>query len=120
MIVRRDAAIDGELATTRDRVEAGVVDEWPPSTASRSPAARSRAMTQLVEADGTTTATEGLGVTIGANWIDDERLNPFALSSGRAPLAAGEAVIDENTAEDQGWAARRPDPRADQGRIRPS
>ena len=44
-------------------------------------------MTQLVEADGTTSATDGLGVTIGANWIDDERLNPFALSSGRAPEA---------------------------------
>ncbi len=26
MIVRRDAAIDGELVTARDRVEAGVVD----------------------------------------------------------------------------------------------
>ncbi len=26
VIVRRDAAIDGELATTRDRVDAGVVD----------------------------------------------------------------------------------------------
>ena len=104
VIVRRDSAIDGELATTRDRVEADVVDDVAAVDGVEVAHGSVQAMTQLVESDGTTTATEGLGVTTGANWIDDDRLNPFALSSGRAPLAAGEAVIDANTAEEQGWA----------------
>ena len=108
VIVRRDAAIDGELATTRDRVEASVVDEVAAVDGVAVARGSIQAMTQLVEADGTTTATEGLGITTGTNWIDDEQLNPFALSSGRAPEAAGEAVIDENTADDQGWAVGDP------------
>ncbi len=108
VIVRRDSAIDGELATTRDRVEADVVDDVAAVDGVEVAHGSVQAMTQLVESDGTTTATEGLGVTTGANWIDDDRLNPFALSSGRAPLAAGEAVIDANTAEEQGWAVGDP------------
>jgi len=103
VIVRRDAAIDGELATARDRLEAGVVDRVAAVYGVEAARGSIQGVTQLVEADGTTSATEGLGVTMGSNWIDDERLNPFSLSSGRPPSAAGEAVIDENTAEDQGW-----------------
>ncbi|HEX6568583.1 MAG TPA: ABC transporter permease, partial [Acidimicrobiales bacterium] len=104
VIVRRDAAIDGELATARDRLDAGVVDRVAAVDGVEAARGSIQGVTQLVEADGTTSATDGLGVTMGANWIDDERLNPFALSSGRVPRAAGEAVIDENTAEAQGWA----------------
>jgi hypothetical protein len=40
---------------------------------------------QLVGADGQASATDGLGATFGANWIGDERLNPFTLDTGRAP-----------------------------------
>jgi putative ABC transport system permease protein len=104
VIVRRDAAIDGELATARDRVEAGVVDRVAAVAGVDAARGSIQGVTQLVKADGTTSATDGLGVTMGANWIDDERLNPFSLSSGRAPRAPGEAVIDENTAKDQGRA----------------
>ena len=43
-------------------------------------------------------------MAMGANWIEDDRLNPFSLSSGRAPRVGSEAVIDVNTAKDQGWA----------------
>jgi putative ABC transport system permease protein len=104
VIVRRDAAIDGELGTARDRLEAGVVDQVAAVDGVDTARGSIQGVTQLVEADGTTSATDGLGVTVGVNWIDDERLNPFSLPSGRAPGVAGEVVIDENTAEGQGWA----------------
>ena len=47
---------------------------------------------------------DGIGGTIGANWIDDERLNPFALSAGRAPEGPTEVVLDQATVDDEGWA----------------
>jgi putative ABC transport system permease protein len=104
VIVRRDSAIDAGLATTRDRVDASVVERLAAVDGVDAARGSVQAPTQLVEADGTTTATDGLGVAVGANWIDDERLNPFSLASGRAPEADGEAVIDRNTATDQHWA----------------
>ena len=54
--------------------------------------------------------------TIGANWIDDERLNPFALAAGRAPAAPTEVVLDQATVERRGLGARRHGHRAGQGR----
>ena len=103
VIVRRAAAIEGEFATTRDRLDAEVVDQVAAVDDVEAARGSIQGVTQLVHADGTVSATEGFGVAVGANWIDDERLNPFSLSSGRAPRAAGEAVIDVNTAKDQNW-----------------
>ncbi len=34
---------------------------------------------------------------IGANWVEDERLNPFTIATGNAPRAPTEAVIDQTT-----------------------
>jgi putative ABC transport system permease protein len=104
VIVRRDAVIDGEAATVRDRVDAAVVDRVAAVDGVAVARGSILGPTQLVAADGSTTTTEGLGVTVGGNWIDDDRLNPFTLATGRAPRADGEAVIDANTADAQGWA----------------
>ncbi|MCZ7528593.1 MAG: FtsX-like permease family protein [Acidimicrobiia bacterium] len=104
VIVRRDGAIEDGIATARDRLDAGIVDRVADLEGVAAARGSIQGVTQLVQADGTTSPTEGFGITVGANWIDDERLNPFSLSSGRAPGAADEAVIDESTAGDQGWA----------------
>src|SRR6187431_1316619 len=76
VIVRRDAVIDGELATARDRVEAGVVDQVAAVDGVEAAQGSVQGVTQLVYADGTLSVTDGMGVTMGANWVDDERLNP--------------------------------------------
>lgn len=103
VIVRRSAAIDGELVDARDRVAASVVD----AVASVEGAAVARgsiqAPTQLVHADGEAADTTGLGTTLGTNWIDDERLNPFSIATGTAPSDGSEAVIDQRTADVEGW-----------------
>src|SRR5262245_44740430 len=60
VIVRRDSAIDGELTTTRDRVDASVVDQVAAVDGVRAARGSIQGATQLVEADGGTTATDGL------------------------------------------------------------
>ncbi len=51
--------------------------------------------------DGSSVGT-GTAIDVGRNWIADPELNPFRLSSGRPPTAAGEIVIDRAVAEDAG------------------
>ena len=75
------------------------------STASPPPPAPSRASPSSCRP----TARARLRATASAapsarSWIDDERLNPFALSAGRAPEADTEVVLDQATVEDEGWA----------------
>jgi putative ABC transport system permease protein len=104
VIVRRADAVDGELTAARGRIEAGVVEQVAAVDGVETARGSIQGFAQLVKADGSVSETDGLGVTIGANWIDDEGLNPFELSSGRAPDADDEVVLDENTAEDEGWS----------------
>lgn len=41
--------------------------------------------------------------TLGANWVDDEALNPFVVREGRPPEAAGEMVMDAGSASSTGY-----------------
>ena len=104
VIVRRQAAIDGEFATTRDRIDGSVVEDISAIDGVATAHGSIQGFAQLVDADGEAAETDGLGATVGANWLADERLNPFTLASGRAPTRADEAVIDQRTLDDQGWA----------------
>src|SRR5689334_5634692 len=82
VIVRHEEAIKGEFSSdSRGRVDADVVGR----VAGVDGVARARGAVagpaQLVRRDGSTTSTDGLGTTVGANWIDDPALNPFGLAS---------------------------------------
>ncbi|MGK2930075.1 MAG: ABC transporter permease [Acidimicrobiales bacterium] len=103
VIVRRSAAIEGEFADARDRVDASVVTQVAAVDGVAVARGSVQAFTQLVRADGEAADTTGLGTTLGTNWIDDERLNPFTIASGDAP-GAGEVVIDQHTADVEGWS----------------
>ncbi|MFM7062655.1 MAG: ABC transporter permease, partial [Actinomycetes bacterium] len=46
--------------------------------------------------------------TQGRPWIVDDQLNPLSLDSGRAPGAAGEVVLDRDTADRAGLQAGSP------------
>ena len=112
VIVQRSGAIDGDLGTTRARVDAAIVDQVAGVDGVASAAGSVQGFAQLVHADGSVATDDGLGVTIGANWIADEELNPFQLADGRAPEAADEAVLDRGTAETEGWEIEARDSRA--------
>ena len=103
VLVRRAAAIDGDFTGARPRVDAAVVEQVAAVEGVDTARGSVTGLAQLVHADGEVSATDGLGATIGANWVDDVRLNPFTLAEGRAPAGPDEAVMDVATARDQGW-----------------
>jgi putative ABC transport system permease protein len=103
VIVRRSAAIDGDFGEARDRVDAAVVDQVAGVEGVQGARGSIGGFAQLVHAGGKAADTEGMEMTLGANWIDDDRLNPFTLSAGNAPVAPDDVVVDLRTAEAEGW-----------------
>jgi putative ABC transport system permease protein len=55
--------------------------------------------TQIVGDDGDPLGGEG-PPTLGAAWVTDPDLNPYAIDEGRAPRTADEVVIDRGAADD--------------------
>lgn len=103
VVVHRAASVDGEFVDVQERVDAGIVDRIRSIDGVDAAAGTIEGLAQLVAADGTATKTDGIGGTMGVAWIDDERLNPFHLSSGRAPEGPAEIILDQATVEDEGW-----------------
>ena len=101
-IVRRSSAVEGEFGESRERIDASALDTVRATSGVAAAEGSIQGFAQLVRADGTTKPANGLGMTIGSNWIADERLNPFSLAEGRAP-ERGEMVLDKATAEREGW-----------------
>ncbi len=104
VVVQRAVGVEGEFADVRERVGAGLLDDIRAIDGVDAAAGSIQGFAQIVDADGTATAANGFDETIGVAWIDDERLNPFDLTSGRAPSGPAEVVLDQATVEDQGWA----------------
>jgi putative ABC transport system permease protein len=98
VVVQSDQAVDGMQGETRRRVEASVVDQVAAADGVAAARGTISGTTQLVGTDGKV-AENNVGFTIGANWIDDDRLNPFSIAEGRAPKADDEVVLDRRTAE---------------------
>jgi putative ABC transport system permease protein len=99
VLVRSDESVDGMMGETRRRIEASVVDRVAEVDGVAAAQGTIAGYAQLVRSDGEVVEND-LGVTVGANWIDDERLNPFSIADGRAPEADDEVVLDARTAED--------------------
>lgn len=103
VIVRNAASVEGEFTSARSRIDASVVEQVAAVDGVAVARGSIQGTAQVVHADGSAQEGNGLGVTIGANWIADERLNPFTLATGEAPDAADEVVVDQRTADDEGW-----------------
>jgi putative ABC transport system permease protein len=103
VVVQRSAAIDGEMGAARERVPADTLASVADVPGVRAAAGTIQGFAQLVDHDGEANTTDGFGGTIGMNWVDDARLNPFDLADGRAPNGPDEVVIDLATSEQQGY-----------------
>jgi len=103
VVVERSGSIEGDFEV-HERVDAAVVDQVRAIDGVAAASGSIEGFAQLVHADGSVGSLDGIGGTIGALWIDDERLNPFDLSSGRAPAGPTEAVLDQATVEGEGWS----------------
>jgi putative ABC transport system permease protein len=104
VVVQQPQAIeDAEGGAPRERVPASVVATVQDVEGVDAAAGSVQGFAQLVKADGTVASPDGLGVTIGANWVTDA-LNSFDLATGHAPEGPDEAILDQGTADREGWA----------------
>lgn len=103
VVVQQPAAVESDQGEIRERIPAAVVDQIRSTEGVATAAGSVQGFAQLVEADGSVGSPDGIGATVGMNWIDDADLNPFTLATGRAPEAAHEVVLDQATADEQGW-----------------
>jgi putative ABC transport system permease protein len=101
-VVQRPAAIEGLGEDARERLDESTLRAVSDVDGVSAAFGSVQGFAQLVRADGDV-AQNTMGATIGTNWIDDDRLNPFDLAAGDAPTAAGEAVVDRATVDDEGW-----------------
>jgi putative ABC transport system permease protein len=101
-IVRRPAAVEGEMADVRERVEQATIERVLAVDGVDAAAGSVQGFAQLIRSDGKVDENE-LGGTLGTAWIADSRLNPFELAAGESPDEAGEAVVDRATVADEGW-----------------
>ena len=101
-IVQRPAAIEGLGDDVRERLDESTLLTVNEVDGVAAASGSVQGFAQLVRADGDV-AQNVMGATIGANWIDDARLNPFELADGDAPDGPGEAVVDRATVEGEGW-----------------
>lgn len=61
------------------------------------------ASAQIIGKDGKPAGVSG-PPALGFNWSDDPDLNPLRITSGTAPRAPEDVVIDKTTADDEGFA----------------
>jgi putative ABC transport system permease protein len=101
VVVRRAAAIKGDFtsggAEVRERVDTATLDRIRGIDGVDAAAGSIDGQAALVGPDGKADAASGFNGVIGANWVEDQRLNPFTIATGHAPRAPDEALIDQTT-----------------------
>ena len=98
--VRGKATIQNEMGNdSRNRIESSVVDQVADVDGVAVAQGSIQGYAQIVGKNGKALGNPNQGApTFGGNWTDNEDLNPFDLSAGRAPQAADEVVIDRASA----------------------
>ncbi len=104
VVVRRAATVDGGLegADVRERVDSATLARIRAIDGVDTAVGSIMGMATLVAPDGKAAAGGGMGGTMGTNWVDDPRLNAFAIATGRAPQTADEVVLDQSTVNRDG------------------
>ncbi len=96
VVVRRAAPIKGDFVEVRERVDAGTLARIGKVPGIDVAAGTVQGAAVLVGPDGKAKVSQG-GSTIGSNWIENRRLNPFSIATGHSPRGPGEVVIDQST-----------------------
>ncbi|HMJ78906.1 MAG TPA: FtsX-like permease family protein [Iamia sp.] len=101
VVVQRPTALESDAGAVAERLDVDLLPAIRAVDGVGAAAGTVEGLAQLSHLDGT--PLPGQTVTIGVAWLDDDRLNPFALASGRAPTSDDEVVLDQATAEREGW-----------------
>ena len=98
VVVRRSAAVESAFdVDVRERVDAATLNRIRAMAGVGAAAGSIEGQAALVGPDGKAQAGTAFGGVMGANWVEDQRLNPFTIATGHAPRARDEAVIDQST-----------------------
>ena len=99
--VRADVAFDSEwFGDQRPRLDTTLVDAINDVDGVAVAEGHIEAYAQLVDKAGKPIGNPNMGSpVIGASWLSNDDLNPFDLTSGRAPVADDEVVIDKGSAD---------------------
>ncbi|HEV7723071.1 MAG TPA: ABC transporter permease, partial [Iamia sp.] len=101
VVVQRPTALESDAGAVAERLDAALLPRIRAVDGVAAAAGTVEGLAQLSHLDGTPLPART--VTVGVAWIDDDRLNPFALASGRAPRSDDEVVLDQATAERESW-----------------
>ncbi len=98
--VRAEAAFDSEwFGDQRPRLDTSLVDQINGLDGVATAEGTIEAYAQLVDKAGKPIGNPNMGApVVGAVWLTNDDLNPFALTSGRAPQTGNEVVIDKGSA----------------------
>src|SRR5688500_840065 len=98
VVVRRTSAVDSAFEEeVRERVDTATLDRIRAIDGVDVAAGSIEGQAAIVAPDGKAEAATGFGGVIGANWLEDPRLSPFAIATGHPPRAPNEAVLDQST-----------------------
>ena len=103
--VRAEVAFDSEwFGDQRPRLDATLIDTINSVDGVAVAEGHSEAYAQLVNKAGKPIGNPNMGAPVlGAEWLSNDDLNPFELSSGRPPQADDEVVIDKGSADSAGF-----------------
>ena len=108
VVVRNATRIGSEEERTRGLIDESMVADVAAVSGVAAAVPEVRGVAQIIGADGKPVGGNG-PPTIATNWIDDPELGWLTLTEGRAPAEAPhgaplEVVVDQATAEDEGFA----------------
>ena len=115
VVVRSATSINSDQGRQRATLDATLVDEVAAVPGVATAVGEVTGTAQILGSDGSPLGGQGPPTDASA-WIDDDALNPYQVTSGRAPAKTGEAVIDAKSASDGGLSVgdtisiRTPDP----------
>jgi putative ABC transport system permease protein len=88
-----------QFGDQRQRIDAGLLQTVAGAPTVERAVGFVQGYAQVVGKDGKPVGQPGQGPpTFGSSWIDDDELNSFTVTEGRAPQAAGEVVLDKGAA----------------------
>jgi putative ABC transport system permease protein len=105
VIVRSVESFESSWGTQREPIDTALLDSVLRVEGVAAADVLVEGYAQLVDADGDAVRTPGNNPpTLGSNWIDHPRLNPWSLEDGsRAPRADDEIVVDLRSARQAGF-----------------
>jgi putative ABC transport system permease protein len=103
-VVRSSQTFDSDFGDVRGLIDADLLPEVESADGVRAAAGSSDGFAQIIDQQGDPVGDPAFGApTFGTTWVDDDELNPFDLTDGRAPEADDEIVIDRKSAKDTGY-----------------